>query len=70
MYPWEYTAHRSAAQPEPSERGKLTAEEIARLTAVRAKYRGHPKCVEFALDERRLAFARWQVECGLLSEEL
>ena len=70
MYPWENAKNRSTAHPEPNDRGRLTAEEIVRLTAIRAQYRGHPSCVEFDLDERRLAFVRWLVDCGWLREEL
>lgn len=70
MYPWEYAKHRSTLRPDTDTQAALTADEVARLMRVRAQYRGHPTCVEFALDERRLAFARWLVDCGWLREDL
>lgn len=69
MYPWEYARNRIADHPSADAQSILTEQELARLTKVRARYRGHPKCVEFALDERRLAFARWQVDRGWLRED-
>ncbi len=75
MYPWEYARYHYATYTDkhdmaPGARANLTATEIARLTVIRSRFRGHPNCVEYALDERRLAFARWLVETGRLREEL
>ncbi len=70
MYPWEYGASRSVGSLEPNEPTILTREEIARSAKIRARYQNHPQCVEYDLDEPRLEFARWLVECGWLREEL
>lgn len=70
MYPWEYARSKYAIRPDSNEQTCLTLEEIARLTAVRARYRGHPACLEFDLDERRLAFAHWLVDRGWFREDL
>jgi hypothetical protein len=76
MFAWEYARYKHTTYPEQISvaiadvRTELTAEEIARLAAVRARYQGHPKCVEFDLDERRLTFVRWLVDNGRLSEGL
>lgn len=70
VYPWESARYRHSTQPDAGEQSILTTGEVTRLTKIRARYRGHPTCVEFDLDERRLAFARWLVDCGWLREDL
>ncbi|HEU5348323.1 MAG TPA: hypothetical protein VFU63_06895 [Ktedonobacterales bacterium] len=70
MYLWEYLSNQYAPDLVSDEQAPLTAEEIARLAEVRARYQGHPACVEFDLDERRLTFARWLVDRGWLREDL
>lgn len=70
MYPWEYARNRSAASPNPVEQAALTPEEMVQLTKLRTRYQNHPQYVEYGLDGRRLAFARWLVERGWLHEDL
>lgn len=76
MFAWEYARYKHATYPEQisvalaDARSVLTAEEIARLSAVKARYQGHPTCVECDLDERRLGFARWLVDHGQLREDI
>lgn len=47
----------------------FTPEELARLFALRARSRALRASEEFGLDACRIAFARWLVEHGRLSEE-
>ena len=49
---------------------QFTAEERARLRALRQHFRSLPVYVELALDPQRLRFARWLVEQGKLRESL
>lgn len=69
MFPWEYTILKHGAQLAASPRKKFSAEELAKLTELQARFSGHPECVELDIDERRLSFARWLVDRGHLSEE-
>lgn len=48
----------------------LTMQEMRRLEAYQRRCDYQPICVELGLDPRRLEFARWLVQRGLLSEEL
>ncbi len=74
MLPWERMARerrerermlRAAAIEE-----QFTPEILAKLTALRARFCGHPEWIEFTLEERRLVFARWLVEQGRLSDDI
>lgn len=69
MTAWERMAQTLARQ-EPTADDLFTPETLAKLSALRERFRGHPEYLELALDERRLAFARWLVETGRLSESL
>jgi hypothetical protein len=50
-------------------RADFTAVQVVRLVALRHRMRGQPGATH-ALDERRLAFGRWLVAHGYLSEEV
>lgn len=69
MLPWERMARKRADQVMAPEE-LFTPETLAKLTELRARFCGHPEWMEFTLDEHRLAFARWLVECGRLRENL
>ncbi len=79
MLAWErmtrdFFAHERVAREEMTQmvapEELFTPETIAKLTALRARYCGHPEWIEFTLAERRLAFARWLVENGRLREDI
>jgi hypothetical protein len=68
MLPWTRISRERVAQaPAPEE--AFASETLARLAELRARFGGHPEWMELTMDERRLAFARWLVECGRLSEK-
>jgi hypothetical protein len=48
--------------------GNFSAEELARLNALRTSFRSRAEYLERVIDDRRLEFARWLVENGKLSE--
>lgn len=48
----------------------LTAEEMWRLSVLLRRYGDQPLYVELGLDIRRLEFARWLVQRGVLNEGL
>jgi hypothetical protein len=48
----------------------FSPETLARLTALRERFDGHPEWMESTMDERRLVFARWLVESGYMNEDL
>ncbi len=50
--------------------GNFTTEEAARLRALRDNLHEHADYQEGSLDERRIAFARWLIETGRLSESV
>jgi hypothetical protein len=68
MLPWTRIAREPVVQaPAPEE--ALAPETLARLAELRARFDGHPEWMELTMDQRRLAFARWLVECGRLSDD-
>lgn len=60
---------RARATPTVPIEELFTPETLARLTALRERFCGHPEWIEFTLAERRLVFARWLVEQGRLSDD-
>jgi hypothetical protein len=48
---------------------RFTAAEMARLATLRERYQSQPDTGEYGLDPKRLAFARYLVREGILSEE-
>jgi len=50
--------------------GALTDEEVWRLTMVQRRCGNQPHLLELGLDIRRLQFARWLVERGIVNEGL
>lgn len=70
MFPWEYARFKNSIQLAISPHKIFSAGELAKLTQLQDKFRGHPEYVELALDEQRLSFVRWLVDNGRISEEL
>lgn len=67
MSAWERMAQWRASRVATPEE-LFTPETLAKLAELRERYRGHPEWIEFSMDERRLDFVRWLVECGRLHE--
>lgn len=66
MLRWERMARvEQAVAPEEL----FSPATLAKLTELRERFGGHPEWVELSMEERRLAFARWLVECGRLRED-
>lgn len=70
MFPWEYARLKHSIELAVSPRRAFSTGELAKLAELQARFRGHPECVELDIDEQRLSFARWLVECGKLSEDI
>ncbi len=72
MYPWERMRNQrseSQASRRPAAVATtFTPEEIAKLATLRTHLQSRAVSIELGLDDRRLAFARWLVEHGKLSE--
>lgn len=70
MNPSEEEKYRPTVWLTTGRSASLTREEISQLSKIRAQYDGHPECIEFELDERRLIFARWLMNSGSFREDL
>ena len=57
-----------AAQSALVAESRFTPDEMARLATLRERYQTQPDYGEYGLDLRRLAFARYLVRQGILSE--
>lgn len=70
MLAWEHASDTLAqAQAEAqAPQDVLTQAEMQRLEALRARWSSLPECVELEMDLRRLQFARWLVQRGILRE--
>jgi hypothetical protein len=68
MSTWEYVMSKYAIGPVMDPRDVFTEEELANLREMRARFGGHPECAELNLNERQLAFARWLIDHGRLSD--
>jgi hypothetical protein len=68
MSAWDYVKAKYATSPLVDLGEEFTEEECVKLKSIRARFGGHPECAELDLNERRLAFARWLVDHGQLSE--
>jgi hypothetical protein len=68
MSTWEYVTSKYAIRPFADPREVFTEDELAKLREMRARFGGHPECAELNLNERQLAFARWLIDHGRLSD--
>ena len=67
MWPWK---HRSDHPHRPTLlEGELTAEEKARLQALRQRYPTYSEYLP-GMEERKLLFLRWLVQQGKLREDM
>jgi|SwirhisoilCB2_FD_contig_31_4062111_length_300_multi_5_in_0_out_0_2 hypothetical protein len=64
------SSNDTTAQPAIAAESRFTPDEMARLATLRERYQTQPDCGEYGLDPKRLAFARYLVRKGILSEDL
>lgn len=68
MLAWEHASDTLAQAQAPED--VLTHDEMRRLEALRTRWSSRLECVELEMDLRRLQFARWLVQRGILREEI
>lgn len=68
MLAWEHASDTAARSQMARE--ALTQDEAQRLEALRERWSAQLECAELGLDLRRLQFARWLVQRGILTEEI